>query len=165
MVGHDAAEPAAELDPRLAELGPILRIEIVRQQDQRHAGAVGQLDHLGAGADVVGGDQIVRRRLLGEERLGERDRAIIVATGIADVDVDTELVGGGPHGLGDQQPEQLALPGPGLTKPTRMSPARTGTAPASASRASTATAAAPKRRSTSHTRAVRVIPPPPCTRP
>ena len=50
VVGHDAAEPAPILRARLTILCPLLLIEIVVQQDHRHAGRIGQLDDLAAGS-------------------------------------------------------------------------------------------------------------------
>ena len=42
-----------------AILCPLLLIEIVVQQDHRHAGRIGQLDDLAADSNIVGGDQVV----------------------------------------------------------------------------------------------------------
>ena len=76
VVGHDAAEPMPILRARLTILCPLLLIEIVVQQDHRHAGRIGQLDDLAADTNIIGGDQVVRWRALAEKVARDCDRLV-----------------------------------------------------------------------------------------
>src|SRR5215471_10148987 len=86
VIGHDAAKPAAVFRAGLAEFGPVFLVQLVVQQDQLYMRSVGKPDDFRTGVDVIGRDQVIQGWVLGKKLVGEFDRLVPRASGLANMD-------------------------------------------------------------------------------
>jgi hypothetical protein len=124
VIGHDAAEPAAVFRAGLAEFSPVFLVQLVVQQDQLYMRSVGKPDDFRARVDVIGRDQIIQGWVLGKKLVGEFNRLIARASGLANIDVDAKLRRRCQHRGVDGVPEfgrsrRIDEPDPEISAPRR----------------------------------------------
>ena len=107
-VGHEAADPVAQDRARGAIALGFCTGEGIRQQECLDAGAIGRFHERRGGRFLVDDDQIVGRRGAADDRHAVLAQHAVIALGVENLDVDVELPGSRPHGLGDEIPEHLA---------------------------------------------------------
>src|SRR5215813_6228704 len=124
VIGHDAAEPAAVFRAGLAEFSPVFLVQFVVQQDQLYMRSVGNPDDFRSRVDIIGCDKVVQGRVLGNKLLGELDRLVARASGLANIDVDPKLRRRCQHRCVDRVPEfgwsrWIDEPDPEISAPRR----------------------------------------------